>query len=146
MRIPFLKSAPSVAVIRLHGTIGASTRGGGLSDAALAPPGRSHVGAYGATLFASALQRVAVINNMPTGPRTRWAGGFRKRAGFVFERVADLAHNWLHGSIQDRQAFLRRMSADPALTARFDRFMFHVYSALLFLVAASGAFLWSVQA
>ena len=37
MRIPFLKSAPSVAVIRLHGTIGAATRGGGLSDAALAP-------------------------------------------------------------------------------------------------------------
>src|SRR5688500_15520392 len=34
---------------------------------------RSHVGAFGATLFASALQRVAVINNMPTGPRARWA-------------------------------------------------------------------------
>lgn len=37
MRIPFLKSAPTVAVIRLHGTIGAASRGAGLSDAALAP-------------------------------------------------------------------------------------------------------------
>ncbi|WP_299358671.1 S49 family peptidase [uncultured Paracoccus sp.] len=34
---PFFNPAPVVAVIRLHGTIGAATRGAGLSDAALAP-------------------------------------------------------------------------------------------------------------
>lgn len=37
MRLPFLNSAPSVAVIRLHGTIGTASRGAGLSDAALGP-------------------------------------------------------------------------------------------------------------
>ncbi|MGB7322373.1 MAG: S49 family peptidase [Albidovulum sp.] len=35
--IPFVKKAPRVAVIRLQGTITAGGRGGGLSDAALAP-------------------------------------------------------------------------------------------------------------
>lgn len=35
--IPFLKSPPLVAVIRLQGTIAAGGRGGGLSDATLAP-------------------------------------------------------------------------------------------------------------
>ena len=39
MKIPFLHRPPSVAVIRLQGVIGASSRGsgGGLSDAGLAP-------------------------------------------------------------------------------------------------------------
>ena len=77
---------------------------------------------------------------MPTGPRSTWAGGFRKRIGFVAERVADLAHNWLHGSIQERQAYVRRLSGDPKLTGRFDRFMFHLYSTLLFLLFASVTF------
>jgi STE24 endopeptidase len=107
-------------------------------------PAPSHVGHYGANLFASALQRVAIINNMPTGPRTRWEGNFRKRLGFVTERIGDLAHNWLHGSIQERQEYIRRLSKDPRLTERFDRFMFHLYSTLVFLLAASGAFLWSL--
>lgn len=37
MKIPFLNRPASVAVIRLQGVIGASTRGNGLSDAGLAP-------------------------------------------------------------------------------------------------------------
>ncbi|MFV0293822.1 MAG: S49 family peptidase [Paracoccus sp. (in: a-proteobacteria)] len=37
MKIPFLNPAPRISVIRLQGTIGISSRGGGLSDAALAP-------------------------------------------------------------------------------------------------------------
>jgi STE24 endopeptidase len=112
--------------------------------ATLPPPGRFHVGTYGATLFASALQRVAVINNMPTGRQARWGRTLRQRVGFVIEWAGDLAHNWLHGGIQDRQDYLKRISTDPAMTHRFDRFMFHLYSALLFLLAASIAFYWSV--
>ena len=34
--IPFLKSEPVVAVVRLQGAIMASTRGGGLNDAGMA--------------------------------------------------------------------------------------------------------------
>lgn len=114
--------------------------------APVTPPGRSHVGSRGAAVFASALERVAIINNIPTGPRTRWEGRLRQRVGFITERLGDLAHNWLHGSIQDRQQYVRRLGADPALTQRFDRFMFHLYSTLLFLLCASIAFLVSVGA
>jgi STE24 endopeptidase len=104
-------------------------------------PQVDHVGSYGATVFSSALERVAVINNIPTGPRRMWAGSLKKRLAFVGERAADLAHNWLHGSIQERQSYVRRLSADPKLTARFDRFMLHLYSTVLFLLFASVAFL-----
>jgi STE24 endopeptidase len=104
---------------------------------------RSYVGEYGARLFASALQRVAVINNMPTGSYHRWEGGLRKRFAFLMERASDLAHHWLHGSIQDRQNYLQRISTNPQQTFRFDRFMVHLSFTLLFLLAASSAFLWS---
>jgi hypothetical protein len=95
---------------------------------------------YGATVFASALERVAVINNMPTGPHGRWEGDLRQRLRYLFERTADLMGNWLHGSIQDRQAYIRRLGAEPDLTHRFDRFMSRLYSTLVFLLAASIAF------
>ncbi len=131
-------SAPITSLADISGVTGAS-----ISPTALARA-RSHVGTYGASLFASALQRVAIINNMPTGPRTRWEGNLRQRVAFLAERTGDLAHNWLHGSIQDRQEYVRRLSVNPELTYRFDRFMFHLYSTLLFLLAASGTFLWSV--
>ena len=111
-------------------------------DAATALAG-SHVGSYGATLFGSALQRVAVINNIPLGPRTRWHGGLRKRVEFVLERVGDLAHNWLHGSIAARAQYLHRLSADAALTHRFDRFMLRLYFTLLFLLFASVTFAYA---
>jgi STE24 endopeptidase len=104
------------------------------------PASRSHVGPYGATLFASALQRVAVINNIPLEPRTRWEGGVRRRVEFVLERVGDLAHNWLHGSIFGRMQYLQRLSVDAAHTRRFDRFMGRLYLALLFLLFASLTF------
>jgi Zn-dependent protease with chaperone function len=144
MQQQHLAAAATAPLPAADGTVTVALDALARADEALAHP-RSHVGAYGATLFASALQRVAVINNMPTGPRARWAGGVRKRAGFILERLADLGQNWLHGSIDDRQAFLRRLSADPGLTLRFDRFMFHLYSTLLFLLAASGTFLWAVR-
>lgn len=105
-------------------------------------PSPSHVGPYGATLFASALQRVAVINNIPLSPRTRWQGGLRQRAEFVLERVGDLAHNWLHGSIFARMQYLHRLSVDAARTHRFDRVMLRLYLTLVFLLFASIAFVF----
>jgi STE24 endopeptidase len=106
---------------------------------------RSHVGEYGAKLFGSALQRVAAINNMPTGSYRRWEGGFRKRVAFLAERASDLANNWLHGSIKERQAYLERIKTSAAHTFRFDRFMIRLSLTLLFLLAASTAFLFSVR-
>jgi STE24 endopeptidase len=78
------------------------------------PPG-SHVGEYGATIFGSALHRVAMINNIPIASRTL-----------------------THGSISDRIEYLRAMSGDPARTRRFDRFMTWVYIALLTGLMACG--------
>ncbi len=78
----------------------------------------SHVGEYGATVFGSALYRVAVINNIPIASRTL-----------------------THGSISDRIEYLRAMSADPERTRRFDRFMTGVYVALIGGLATFGV--WS---
>jgi STE24 endopeptidase len=105
---------------------------------------RTHVGEYGAALFASALQRVATINNMPTGSYRRWEGGFRKRCAFLMERASDLAHHWLHGSIQERQDYLQRISSDANQTFRFDRFMLRLSLTLVFLLAASCTFWWTL--
>jgi STE24 endopeptidase len=81
-------------------------------------PPESHVGEYGATVFGSALYRVAVINNIPVASRTL-----------------------THGSISDRIEYLRALSTDPARTRRFDRFMVWVYVALLAGLATCG--IWS---
>src|SRR5207249_2128695 len=81
-----------------------------------AAPAPSHVGPLGATVFASALQRVALINNMPIEPRGRWEGGFVRRIGYVLERIGDATNNWLHGSIATRMRTLHRMSTDPSHT------------------------------
>jgi STE24 endopeptidase len=78
-------------------------------------PAHSHVGEYGATVFGSALYRVAVINNIPIASRTL-----------------------THGSISDRIEYLRAMSADPALTRQFDRFMVWIYVALIAGLAVCG--------
>ncbi len=112
---------------------------------AIAASDRAHVGAYGAMVFASALERVAVVNNMPTGTHGRWEGNLRQRLRFLFEQTTDLMGNWLHGSIQDRQAYIRRLSEEPSLTHRFDRFMSRLYSTLVFLLAASIAFCVALQ-
>ena len=99
----------------------------------------SHVGRYGATLFASALHRVAVINNIPSSPRSRRDGGVLQRVGYLFGSFMDLAHDWLHGSIPHRMAYLHTLSADPTLTNRFDRVMTRLYCTLLFALFASAA-------
>jgi STE24 endopeptidase len=103
------------------------------------PP--SHVGEYGATVFASALHRVALMNNIPLGPRRRprRAGLFR-RFTHALDGVVESLHNWLHGSIHHRMAYLRGLATDPAATMRFDRFMLGLYCSLLFALFAFAAF------
>jgi STE24 endopeptidase len=81
-------------------------------------PGRSvpPVGERGAKVFASALHRVAVINNIPIAARS-----------------------WCHGSIAKRMDYLSHLSADPSRTGEFDRFMLRLYIGLLIVLAASSA-------
>ena len=110
-----------------------------LRPAALQNPG-SHVGEYGATVFASALHRVAVMNNIPLRPRRRPRRGLLRRAGHAVDNVVESLHNWLHGSILHRTEYIRGLSADPAATHRFDRFMIGLYCALLFALFACAAF------
>lgn len=112
--------------------------------AAEAAPGSpsNHVGPAGASVFASALERVAVINNMPLGPRGRFEGSLARRLGFVMELIGDVASNWLHGSISHRVRTLHLMSAHPDHTRRFDRRMARLYISLLAALLAGGAFAW----
>jgi STE24 endopeptidase len=113
----------------------------------LQPSEPSHVGPLGASLFASALERVAVVNNMPLHPRAGgWAGGPMQRLGYVVERGADLAGNWLHGSIPHRMRTLHRMSSDPRHTFRFDRRMARLYVTMVVALVISGAAAWYTQA
>lgn len=86
-------------------------------------PENGHVGRYGAHIFGAALQRVAVVNNIPVKARS-----------------------WCHGSIAARMQYLRELSADPARTARFDRFMLFLYGALVFGLFAGAAFCWASNA
>jgi STE24 endopeptidase len=102
----------------------------------------THVGPYGAMVFASALHRVAVMNNIPLAPRRRPRRGFFRRLGHSVDGVVESLHNWLHGSIHHRMEYLRGLSADPALTGRFDRFMGRLYFALLFALFACAAFVF----
>jgi STE24 endopeptidase len=90
----------------------------GLATATLAPSagtppaipyrGKSHVGEYGAAVVGSALHRVAQINNIPVA-----------------------AHEWLHGSIQQRMRYLHELSGDAARTRRFDSTMRRLYWGLV---------------
>lgn len=82
-----------------------------------------HVGRYGAQIFGAALQRVAIVNNIPVKARS-----------------------WCHGSIATRMQYLRELSSDPARTARFDRFMLFLYGALVFGLFAGAAFCWAANA
>jgi STE24 endopeptidase len=91
-------------------------RASGLSD-------NGHVGRYGAHIFGAALQRVAIVNNIPVKARS-----------------------WCHGSIATRMQYLRELSTDPARTARFDRFMLFLYGALVFGLFAGAAFCWASNA
>ena len=82
-----------------------------------------HVGRYGAAVFGSALERVALVNNIPIKARS-----------------------WCHGSIATRMRYLQELSADPTRTARFDRFMLLLYGALVFALFAGAAFCWASNA
>ena len=82
-----------------------------------------HVGPYGARIFSSALQKVALINGMPiTGPLWR---------------------NWCHGSIDTRMRYLLKISEDPAQTRQFDRWMRTLYAALVTALLIVGG-LWII--
>jgi STE24 endopeptidase len=76
----------------------------------------SYVGEYGAAVFASALQRVAIVNNIPIGAR-----------------------NFSHGSIAARMKYLHDLSADPARTGQFDRTMLGIYALLIGALLTCGA-------
>jgi Zn-dependent protease with chaperone function len=104
------------------------------------PPVDSHVGEYGAQLFASALHRVAMINNLPVQPRSRRGAGLLNHVNYMVGNLMDLAYDWLHGSIATRMEYLRSLSGDPQLTLRFDRLMVRLYGALLFALVASAAY------
>jgi STE24 endopeptidase len=128
---------------------GAARRAGGFAlggDKTLAYERTSHVGRFGASIFSSALERVALINNMPLGPRGRWEGGPLRRLAYVLECVGDATNNWLHGSITQRMRTLHGMSADPSHTHRFDRRMARLYVTLVIALVISGAAAWMIQA
>ncbi len=80
----------------------------------LSQPFVSFVGPYGASLFASALRRVAVVNNIPVGARS-----------------------WCHGSIATRMEYLQGLSADPQRTTRFDHFMRRLYASIIAALVVS---------
>ncbi|HVT89933.1 MAG TPA: M48 family metallopeptidase [Tepidisphaeraceae bacterium] len=68
----------------------------------------THVGPHGAATFASALHRVAMVNNIPVSAR-----------------------NFTHGSIAQRMEYLQNLSSDPSRTIQFDRWMSSLYIILL---------------
>jgi len=108
----------------------------------LAPPRgseESYVGRYGAWLFASALRRVAAINNISILPRGESEPGAWNRAAHWLDGMVETANNWLHGSIASRMQYLQDLSADPRLTGRFDRAMFWLYCGLLLALFTSVA-------
>lgn len=76
------------------------------------------VGPRGAALFASALHRVAIINNIPIATRS-----------------------WCHGSIARRMNYLLELSHDPDGTGRFDRYMGRLYGVLLLALVLCGGYL-----
>jgi STE24 endopeptidase len=108
----------------------------------------SYVGAYGASVFNSALLRVAAVNNIPTSPPrpTPPGGTLRQRMTGAIDQLAGVAGNWLHGSIPSRIDYLTHLSSDPSRTARFDRKMLGVYLTLMAALVASAALAWTLRA
>ncbi len=84
-----------------------------VSEAPTVTPG-SHVGPYGAMVFASALRRVAVVNNIPIAARS-----------------------WCHGSIATRMQYLQHLAGDASLTLGFDRVMRWLYAGIVAALVAS---------
>ena len=81
----------------------------------------NHVGPHGAAVFASALYRVAVVNNIPVRAR-----------------------NFTHGSIAARMNYLKQIASDPQRTGKFDRIMFGIYTAMIvaLILCGSAAWIW----
>ncbi|HEV7300891.1 MAG TPA: M48 family metallopeptidase [Tepidisphaeraceae bacterium] len=92
----------------------ARTIAGAEPATAVLPP--NTVSPYGATLFASALRRVAVVNNIPLA-----------------------RPEWIHGSIASRMQFVQSLAESPDRTHRFDRQigLLHVGLVLLLITAAT---------
>jgi STE24 endopeptidase len=82
----------------------------------------SHVGPHGFKIFASALHRVAVINNIPLRER-----------------------NFTHGSIAQRMHYLETLSTDPRHTARFDRAMSLLYGIMIACLLMCGLWVLLMQ-
>jgi len=80
------------------------------------------VGPFGAALFASALRRVAVINNIPIKRR-----------------------EWIHGSIAGRMNFVQWLAESPRRTYDFDRVMGRLYLFIIALVLAAGTTVWMME-
>ena len=111
--------------------------GGGMVVAEVAPSNGSYVGPYGAMVFASALHRVASVNNIPV-VRAVWRGGsLSSMFSSTLDRVMEWTNHYLHGSIPLRMDYLRDLSQDPSRTHRFDRFMARLYRGLLVLFVIS---------
>lgn len=109
------------------------------------PTDRTVVGPYGASVFASALHRVAAINNIPLRPRS-WSGGSTfEWLVFMTDRTIENANHFLHGSITRRTDYLRTLAEDPQHTRHFDRFMSRLYRGLLILFACSLLFAFYPQ-
>jgi STE24 endopeptidase len=70
----------------------------------------------GATIFASALERVAIVNNIPINAR-----------------------NWTHGSIQSRMRYIKRLGRDPEVAQKFDRTGRCVFAGLIVLIIVCGS-------
>jgi STE24 endopeptidase len=90
----------------------------GASAAPQAPVG-DVVRPEGATLFASALRRVAMMTNISV---ERW--------------------EWIHGSIGSRMRFVQELATAPERTRTFDRQMWLLLLALNGTVVAAGSLLW----
>ena len=81
-------------------------------------PRRWPVGVHGASVFGSALHRVAIINGIPIASRTL-----------------------SHGSIAGRIDYLHRLSVEPIRTRQFDRMMTSIYFLVIALLVGCG--IWS---
>lgn len=88
----------------------------GMATTAIPSAAQTHVGEYGAAVVASALDRVARVNNIPQA-----------------------ANEWLHGSIAGRKRYLQELSVDGARTAAFDKYMRRLYWGMFGVMMSLGA-------
>ena len=105
------------------------------ADGSTALARRTPVGAEGAILFGSSLDRAARMNHVPLAPVRPGRGA----AGFVAWAAEELTH-FLHGTIRSRMAYLVELAHHPDRTRRFDRTVAAVKFGVLALTLGSGAF------